>query len=60
MPHKDSSVTPNQPRTPVRTLRVPDELWSNAQKVAKDRGESLSDVMRDALEAYVRRYSRSR
>lgn len=44
---------PNQPKTPVRTLRVDDELWQRAQAVAAANGESLSDVMRSALVAYV-------
>lgn len=33
---------------------MPDELWTAAQRVAKDQGESLSDVIRRALERYVR------
>lgn len=39
----------------IRTVRVPDELWEEAQRIAEDRGESLSEVIRAALEAYVRR-----
>lgn len=49
---------PNQPRpgNPARALRVEDELWEAAKAVAAERGESLSDVMRAALERYVKRY----
>lgn len=45
---------PNQPATPNRTVRVPDELWEAAGRVAEDRGESLAEVIRRALERYVR------
>lgn len=44
--------------TPVRTIRVDDETWEAAQRIAADRGEDLSGVMRRALERYVRRYSK--
>jgi predicted transcriptional regulator len=49
---------PNQPKTPLRALRVPDDLWHRAQAVAKERGETLSDVMRDALWDYVEKYGK--
>lgn len=39
--------------TPVRTVRVPDELWQAALARSKARGESLHDVIRDRLRAYV-------
>lgn len=48
-------MTPNKPKTPHRTVRVDDELWHAAQERAKERGESLSDVVRDALRAYAER-----
>ena len=44
---------PNQPKTPVRTIRVPDDLWEAAQAKAKARGDSVSQVVRDALRRYV-------
>ena len=37
-------------------MRVPDDLWDAAMGVAEARGESLSDVIRKALEAYVRKH----
>lgn len=45
----------NQPRpdNPARTVRVDDELWSAARRVAAERGESVSAVIRRALEAYT-------
>lgn len=43
-------------RVPVRTVRVADDLWHRARAVAAKREESLSDVIRAALERYVKRY----
>lgn len=40
----------------MRSIRVPDELWRAAQRVAADRGESLSDAVRRFLERYVRNH----
>jgi hypothetical protein len=40
--------------TPIRTLRVPDELWEAAQARAKERGETVTDVLIRALKRYVR------
>lgn len=45
---------PNQPATPNRVIRVPDDLWFAAKRVAADRGESVAEVVRRALERYVR------
>lgn len=47
---------PNQPKTPLRAFRAPDELWQAAKAVADERNETLSDVLRRALEQYVERY----
>lgn len=44
---------PNQPKTPTRTVRVSDELWHAALRVARDRNETVADVIRRALERYV-------
>jgi hypothetical protein len=46
---------PNQPRpdNPARAVRVPDGLWHAAQAKADERGETVSDVIRRALERYV-------
>lgn len=37
-------------------MRVPDELWEAAQRVAADRGETVTDVILRALRRYVREY----
>ncbi len=46
-------VVPNAPGTPRRTIRIPDDLWNAATAKAEKRGESVSDVIRHALERYV-------
>lgn len=45
---------PNQPKTPTRAVRIPDELWRAAQAKAADRDETVTDVVRRALERYIR------
>jgi predicted HicB family RNase H-like nuclease len=37
-------------------VRVPDELWEAAKRAASDNGESVADVIRRALERYVREH----
>lgn len=39
--------------TPIRTVRISDSLWEEAQAAASERGENLSDVIREALREYV-------
>ena len=41
-------------QTPVRTIRV-GEVWDQAQKVARARGESMATVVADCLRRYVKR-----
>lgn len=36
-----------------RMIRVPDGLWEAAQAKARARGDSLAQVVRDALRRYV-------
>ena len=40
--------------TPLRNVRVPDDLWYAAMSKALERGESLSEVIRRALERYAK------
>lgn len=40
-------------REPLHTFRAPTPLWTSAQEVALANGESLSEVLRRALEQYV-------
>lgn len=48
---------PNQPRpdNPGRMVRVTDTLWNAAKTKAAERGETVSDVIRQALERYVKK-----
>lgn len=43
----------NQPKTPHRTIRVEPDLWDAAKRRAAQQGESVSDVIRRALQTYV-------
>lgn len=47
---------PNQPRkdNPARAIRIPDALWEAAKKRAEEKGETVSEVVRRALERYAR------
>lgn len=46
---------PNQPRTPARSIRIPDEMWNQAKAVAEARGEDVSVEVRAGLERYIKR-----
>lgn len=46
-------TVPNKPKTPLRNVRIDDELWANAKGIAASRGETVSDVIRAGLERYV-------
>lgn len=44
---------PNQPSTPLRTVRVAPEVWDAAKERATLNDETVSDVIRRALVEYV-------
>lgn len=46
---------PNKPAMVMRSIRVPLKLWAAAMEKAAEREENLSDVIREALERYVKR-----
>lgn len=46
---------PNAPKTPQRTIRIPDKTWEAAKAAAERRGDNLSEVIRKSLERYVKR-----
>lgn len=48
------TCVPNQPKTPQHSVRVSDELWAAAKRRAESENRSLSEVVRIALEAYVK------
>lgn len=47
-------MSPNQPATPNRTVRVSDEIWEEAMRKAHERGETLTAVIIRALVRYIR------
>lgn len=47
-------------KTPLRNVRVPDELWNAAMAEAKQEGRSLTDVIVSDLHRYVNRRRRER
>lgn len=47
-------VMPNKPKTPHRTIRVPDDEWLPAKDKAAQRGETMTEVIRAALQSYVK------
>lgn len=48
-------VSPNKPKTPLRSFRIPQDLYEAAQEKAGERDETVTDVVRAALERYVKR-----
>ena len=43
-----------RPAAVTRSVKVREDLWSAAMKKAEERGEYLSEVIRAALERYVK------
>lgn len=43
-----------QGRIPQRAVRVPDDEWRAAQERARERGETVTAVVRRALRRYAR------
>jgi purine-nucleoside phosphorylase len=42
-------------KTPLRAFRIADDLYEKAKAKAAERGETLTDVIRKALERYVKK-----
>lgn len=51
--HALTGVSPNAPKTPIRGVRIPDDLWAAVQAKAAAEGRTASDVVRDLLAAWV-------
>jgi len=45
---------PNAPKTPTRTIRVSDDIWLAVQKKAAKEGVTVTSVIIDALEKYIK------
>lgn len=43
--------------TPLRNIRVAEDVWTAARAIAAARGETVTDVVVRSLERYVRRHS---
>lgn len=46
-------------KTPVHNFRASPELWDEAVTIAAERGETMTDVLVQALEAYVKRHRKT-
>jgi predicted DNA binding CopG/RHH family protein len=44
---------PNAPKTPTRTIRVSDDLWTAVQKKAAIDGVTVTSIIIAALEKYI-------
>lgn len=49
-----ADVAPNAPKTPIHNFRIPEEIWAPAAARAKERGETVTDVVLRALKEYAR------
>jgi len=51
----ETMTTPPPPsgKTPIRTIRVSDDLWAKAMAKAADNDEKISEIFRDFLADYV-------
>lgn len=47
---------PNQPKTPTRSARMPDEVWEPIERIAKIRGESKTTTVIKALVYYAKHH----
>jgi predicted transcriptional regulator len=45
---------PNAPKTPTRTIRVPDDLWKAVQKKAAAEKVTVTSIIIEALELYIK------
>ena len=61
MPSNTASVQHNEdvPVTKLRNLRVDEKLWAEAKRIADERRETLSAVMKRALVEYVEKHGGS-
>jgi hypothetical protein len=46
-------TVPNAPRTPNRSVRVPEDLWVEAKRLAAEQGETVTEVIVRCLRQYV-------
>lgn len=46
---------PNQPKTPVRGVRLPNIIWEALQREATNKKQTPSELIRDVLSRHVKR-----
>lgn len=46
-------VMPNAPKTPTRTIRVPDDIWNAVQAKAKEQGVTVTSVILKSLNDFL-------
>lgn len=54
-----ASDTPDNqrvPQTKIRNIRIDDDLWEGAMRIAKARRETLSGVIKRALVEYIEQH----
>lgn len=51
---------PRTGETPIKNVRVPQELWNAAKEEAAEEGRTLTDVINAELHRYVTRRRRER
>jgi predicted transcriptional regulator len=44
---------PNAPKTPTRTIRVSDDLWTTVQAKAAEEKVTVTSIIIDALQKYI-------
>jgi hypothetical protein len=49
----DDGTVPNHPKTPVRSIRIADDIYFPAAERAKSEGRTISDVVRELLSEYI-------
>lgn len=52
------AAVPNQPKTPNRTLRIPDDEWAAWKAAAERSGMNLTDFLRETMNNRVKRIAR--
>lgn len=55
MTNADTLRPVTKPPMVMRSIRVPLKLWTAAKALADSREENISDVIREALERYVKK-----
>ncbi len=51
---------PKTGETPIRHVRVADELWQQVADIAREQGKSITAVVVDALKRHVAAHKRSK